>query len=180
MLLHKDVCVKRLDFSKKKRKCREWYCDGDDWVTDFNALTSKKDGIKSSNPEVDTSSGDQFVVPVDEDFPRCPISREPFERFKDEDDGEDLYRDAVKVLVTPRTPLVFEKAHPLGHMMDDFENIRYLIVHKKLVMDKWLLEGKSATLDEVLKHPQCRGFERTLLKRAAGDEQDDDEIFVAL
>lgn len=164
------------------RQCRQWFCTGDQWITDFDSLTLKKNEEvtnKNSNLEVDGSGVEQFVVPVDEDFPRCPISREPFERMKD-DDGEDLYRNAVKVLVTPRTPHVFEKGHPLGHMMDEIDTIRYLIVHKKLVMDNWLREGKSCTLDEVLKHPQCRGFDREILKQAAADEQEDDEIFVML
>ncbi len=173
--------MKTTEFLRKNktssRQSRQWYCTVDQWITEFDSLTTNKHGSITAESQNNAVALEQFVVPVDEDFPRCPISGEPFVRSEDED-GEELYRDAVKVLVTPRTPHIFEKSHPLGHMMDDIDSMRYMIVHKTLVMDSWLREGKSTTLEEVFKHPSCCGLNRDLLKKAATDEQDDDEIFV--
>jgi hypothetical protein len=43
------------------------------------------------------SSGVEFIVPADEHFPRCPVSKEMFETFFDEDEGEMMFRNAAKV-----------------------------------------------------------------------------------
>ncbi len=63
-----------------------------------------------------TSSGVEFIVPADEHFPRCPVSKEMFETFFDEDEGEMMFRNAAKVM----------NSHLFDDILDDF---LHLLLH---------------------------------------------------
>jgi hypothetical protein len=179
-----DHVLKSSDILKKtkavSRQSRQPYCTIEQWVTDFFALVPDKNLATPSTSQLtkQPESNDEFVVPVDEDFRRCPISGEPFKVFKDAD-GDELFLNAVQVFVTPKVANVFEKAKPIGHLLEAADDIRYLIIQKTLVLEQWLREDKCTTLEDVLAHPQCRGFNAELLKKAAGDEQTD-EIYMML
>lgn len=61
--------------------------------------------------------------------------------------------------------------------------MRYLIVHKVLVLDSWLQSGKATTLSEALQRyatvPAALEVTKRLLA-AAGEEENEDDVFVVL
>ena len=72
---------------------------------------------------------EEFVVPADENFTRCPVSKEAFETVWDDEEGAFMYRNAVKVLVTDAADKeLFKMALPTEQT-----GMGYLIVHKPLV-----------------------------------------------
>jgi hypothetical protein len=221
---HHDAYLERKKLLKKKkenkdiRESREWYCRLDQWISDFNSLTTKDNtnpnkqatsttttaSSSSSASKQSSSSGSQsnveFVLPADENFTRCPISREAFSTIWDDEEGEMMFRNAVKVLVTENSdPNLYKIAKPLlnnSTKEDEANNnnndqlslknrIRYLVVHKLLVMDRWLAEGKAANLKNALLRYESlgeRGQETiSALKSVVDEEEEDDEdIFVVL
>jgi hypothetical protein len=199
------------------RTYRQWYCKESQWITDFGSLKRSSDTDKISGssstlsssssstlhstnkPSTLTSGGigsgshddlqdEEMVLPADEHFTRCPVSNEAFLPEWDTEEGDYMYRNAVKVLLTDQADsLLYQKVgqstdHPL---------IRYIIIHQKLVMDGWLAAGKLFSLYETNKKIQQRygggggesGGEvsRVLIKayrEAAGEEEDSHDIFV--
>jgi hypothetical protein len=124
---------------------------------------------------------EEFIVPADEDFVRCPITGEPFESVWDQDEGEFMYRNAVKVLVTEKSdPSIY--ALGKGTTATD---IRYIIVHKLLVLDAWLAQGRADSLKNAkLRYAQMLGqadvAEKCALLTQAADDEDDEDVFVLL
>lgn len=135
---------------------------------------------------------EEFIVPADEHFTRCPISREVFEAFFDEEEGEFMYRNAAKLLVTESADAGLFKLGRATENKNSHEGdiVRYLIVHKLLVLDNWLQSGKATSLSEALQRYQAAGTKvpaaieaANRLKAAvaaAGDEEDEDDVFVVL
>lgn len=166
----------------------------------------KKSGISGgdSNPSMgstegsnDTVAAEEFVIPADEDFISCPISKEVFENFFDDEEGELMYRNAVKVLVTPTAntsiyhlgkpvPLDMEEdtmSPQLQSMLPEIEKIHYMIVNKPLVMDKWLQEERAMSLRDALIRYNVqgkRGKELAMILKTAAGEEDEDDIFVII
>mmetsp|Transcript_15939 Transcript_15939/g.32286 ORF Transcript_15939/g.32286 Transcript_15939/m.32286 type:complete len:916 (+) Transcript_15939:79-2826(+) len=202
------------------REYRDWYCTCTQWVTDFNALgtvsgpgagtATSTSGTGSTGSGVVTSattSGtvtmtngaaagvqkeeeEEFILPADEFFPRCPVSREVFECLWDEEEGEMMYRNAVKVLLTERAdPVLFKSAQPVPWQQQEEENgtamhpVRYLIVHKILVLDQWLTAGKAVPLQDALTRYKAMGGSAgqawaDKLMDAVGEDDDEEDIFV--
>lgn len=209
---HTNAFLERKKLLKKKkesanvRECREWYCASSQWVTDFNRLLLSTDasssGLDGGDPSSSGGKGEagshphlppaqqppqlqqqqeEFIVPADEHFIRCPISREIFESFFDEDEGEFMYRNAARLLVTESADAVLFK---LGRETEE-ASVRYLIVHKLLVLDSWLQAGKATTLSDALMRyeavPAAVAKEvARKLRNAAGDEENEDDVFVML
>jgi len=214
---------------RHKRAHREWYCTASQWATDFNTATSAtliasdtSGSIASVNAAGATATGSsalfssssaaaaadtanvQYVVPADEHFTRCPISKEVFEVVWDAEEGEMMYRNAVKVLVTPNADAqLYEQAQPLEDLFDvgggeaeassnqgPASSMRYLIVHKLLVLDQWLMSGKAATVrDAILRYTGVEGMYTSTspgeekikqLLHAVADEDEQDDTFVIL
>ncbi len=174
---------------QRERLCREWNCTLEQWVTNFGEL--KKVQVVSNQIGTSTSNGDEeYIVPADEHFVRCPISHEIFQQDWDYEAGENIFHNAVRVLVTEAgDPNILKVAEtifvdtPSG--ISTVDGVKYLIVHKPLVMDRWLAEGKAKTLLEVLQHlkeQQHSTFAIDLIDRlvqAAGDD-DEEDVFVIL
>ncbi len=135
-----------------------------------------------------------YVVPADEYFVRCPISREVFEQKWDSEEGEHMFRHAVKVLVTEAADAsVFSLGRPTSQ-----SGIRYLIVHKTLVMNGWLEQGRADTLRNaklrylgqqqlLLQQTQAQqsqtaqaAGDKCVSLTAAAEDEDEDDIFVML
>lgn len=124
-------------------------------------------------------AGREYSVLADEQFTRCPISRERFVSIFDEDSGDMWYRNAARVLVTSLADvstynLAMETEHPA---------VRYLIINKGLVLDSWLNIGKAASYNDAMQRYQAMGAEHsekvTGLQTALGQE-DEDNCFVVL
>jgi hypothetical protein len=142
--------------------------------------------------EVPQAPEEEFIVPADEHFTRCPISREVFEAFFDEEEGEFMYRNAAKLLVTDSADAaLFKLGRATGNKIpSEGDIVRYLIVHKLLVLDNWLLSGKATSLSEALQRYQAAGTKVPAAIEAAnrlkaavaagGDEEDEDDVFVVL
>lgn len=182
-----------------KMTFRQWYCKESQWLTDFGSLTVSGDTAGGDRNEMrggstwrggegatdEASSSDlEMVVPADEHFTRCPVSHETFVPEWDPEEGDYMYRNAVKVLVTEDADYdLYEECHATSH-----PTIRYAIVNQKLVMDGWLSAGKAATLSDVLKkigEKYSGGASNvgSAIKRAlstAADDEDPDDIFVRL
>lgn len=191
----KKLLMKKKD--QRERVCREWNCTLDQWITNFGELktlapsTTKQNGSGGSNVPAGSSGDDEeYIVPADEHFVRCPISHEVFRQDWDYEAGENIFHNAVKVLVTEAgDPNIVKVAQPIyaDSMSEEtvVQGIKYLIVHKPLVMDRWLSEGKAKTLLEVLRHlkeQQHSTYAIDLVDRllqAAGDE-DEEDVFVIL
>ena len=128
---------------------------------------------------------EQFIVPADEHFTRCPVSREVFEAFFDEEEGEFMYRNAARLLVTkPADSALFNLGRETENKVPD---VRYLIVHKLLVLDSLLQSGKATSLSEALQRYQAAGARvpaalevAERLRAAAGEEENEDDVFVML
>jgi hypothetical protein len=129
-----------------------------------------------------------MIVPADEHFTRCPVSNEAFIPEWDEEEGDYMYRSAVKVLVTATSdPSLFELCQSTPHPL-----LRYAIVHQLLVMDGWLASGKAITLQAATRRLQSgsggavAGDEASrkqailALLSAIGEEDDEDDVFIVL
>ena len=187
------------------REHREWYCSTAQWVTDFNALSGGGEGSAVSGGshvmgsiaagrEGENEEDEEFVVPADEHFTRCPVSREVFECLWDAEEGEMMYRNAVKVLLTEAAdPALFQQAQPIPWDTVDAGTaeggggspVRYIIVHKLLVLNQWLASGRAAPLqDAVWRYKSIPGVsgqaKADRILRAVGEDDDDDDIFVLL
>eukprot|EP01031_Cornospumella_fuschlensis_P032832 gene32832-39697_t len=169
---------------KEVREYRELYCTIMQWVTDFNELNKHKSGDQESSLGANKESlvTEEFITPADEKFPRCPVSKEKFETYWDNDEGELMYKHAVKVLVTEAADSnIFNLAAPIPDVQN---GVKYIIVHQLLVLNKWLQEGRAVTLkDAILRYENIgpKGLEYIhKMKAAAGEDEQDDDIFVLL
>lgn len=200
-LEQKKVQQKRKDqqiTSLGSRQTRDLYCKLSQWITDFNALNggvnSKRllsSGESASAGAVaavgssgsNSSSNEEFIIPADEFFPRCPISKERFETFWDDEEGELMYRHAVKVLLTESADAdLFKLARPT--LAVDDSGVRYLLVHKVLVLDKWQAEGRVVTLKDAALRYEPMGERGKLfiqrMRASAGEDEDEEDVFVLL
>jgi hypothetical protein len=152
----------------------------------YNA-TGLNPSSSSLTSSINTNTNEVFIVPADENFTRCPISKEAFESFWDDEEGELMYRNAVKVLVTESADPALYK---LGKETNQL-NVRYIIVHKLLVLDSWLMNGRADTLSRVkLRYSVCNSTASEIvnasisilnsLVAAAGDDEDEDDIFAII
>lgn len=179
------------------REYREWYCSPSQWVSDFSQLSlSGAEGGGGNAVQAaasaaaagkdDAGAEEEFMLPADEAFPRCPVSREMFECAFDEEEGEMMYLNAAKVLV--RAPVAAavaaggDELFALGRPTEE-PNVHYLIVHKLLVLDNWLALGQAVSLrNAVTRYEQMGGGADVVqqLRRAAGDDESEEDIFVHL
>ena len=212
---HSEVVIaRRLNRAKGLRESREWYCSCSQWVSDFNSLSAK--GVLltgaaasiTSAPALSSSGsratggaaaeeegdGEEYIVPADEHFTRCPISKEMFETTFDAVEGAMLCRNAVKVLIAPPSLLGSSAAsvvaagdmdtaavYNLGRPTEDEPEVHYCIVHK-FVLDRWLARGQAASFANALeRYRQSGGGDQVveLLKRAA-EAEDEEDLFVKL
>lgn len=203
---HTDAFLEQKKLLRKKkdsvREFREWFCTAAQWVSDFNALqragstngdhgsgvgglsvdATRTSGL-SENGKIETPQ-EELICPADENFIRCPISKEVFENVWDEDEGEYMYRNAVKILITEDADAAYYK---LGKPTAA-TGVRYIIVQKLLVLDSLLEQGKAATLSEVIERYMATGAKsrsagiyatvEKLKEASVGDHPDD--IFVML
>jgi hypothetical protein len=202
---HTDAFLARKDFYRKKESLgekvfRTWYSTANQWCSDKTgrgAGGGMKDGDASGGREGgrsgvdDRSAGSRastaagsdevFIVPADEYFVRCPVSKEVFESVWDEDEGEYMYRNAVKVLVTEKAdPAIYALGQPTTGAGDD---VHYLIVHKLLVLDVWLSQGRADSLKNTkLRYAQMldQGANKCELLTQAAEDEDEEDVFVML
>ena len=95
--------------TKSTRSFRTWYCTSSEWITDFNArtedgrdkflahtvggvYTAHTAGSGQNGKEGGDAIEEEFCVPADERYTRCPVSKEMFEQVWDEDEGAFMYR----------------------------------------------------------------------------------------
>lgn len=169
----------------KQREHRELYCTIEQWVSDFNALNLKNKPTEESK-QGNTAPGEaveEFIIPADENFVRCPFSHESFDKFFDNVEGCFMYRNAVKVFVSNNSnSAIYQKGKPAmdPDTDDEIEGLRYLVVHKPLIVDQWIQEGKATTLEEAIQRFESLGDGALAekLKQAAGEEDLEDIFFV--
>lgn len=194
---HLDVLfTKNQDKQRKEgtRTYRQWYCKESQWVTDFgnlkpidtekNSNTTNNTTNNKNEKQINEISDEEMVLPADEHFTRCPVSNEAFLPEWDTEEGDYMYRNAVKVLLTEKSDSeLYKIAQPTEYSL-----IRYIIVHQKLVMDGWLAAGKSASLFDTVskinkKYGQDNEISKILINafiEAAGEEEDSNDIFILL
>lgn len=175
---------------------REWYCHLDVWVSNLKgegadtnsdgtggpgAAGSKKSGGGKAGAAA-ASGGKEFIVPADEHFTRCPVSKEEFETVWNDEEGEFMYRHAVKVLVTAAADAaVYKLGQPTSQA-----SVRYIVAHKRLVVDEWIGAGKAATLGDAAQRYQAMSSAASrpelvqALRKAAGEGEDEEAVFVML
>ena len=208
MAQHLDILfVKNSERVRKaaigERTSRAWYCTVNQWVSDFNSLTVQGSTHPGGGKDSGTAPGsaapgmqrltstdglnedEERILLGDENFLRCPVSKEVFEFIWDDEESQIYYRNAVKVLVTAvADPDIYTKCFPTLRA-----EVRYCIVHTKLVLDEWLSCGKAATLRNAMLRYQAISKNEvvTNLLAAVGlsvpfnEENDDlDNIFVLL
>lgn len=119
---HMDLLFrrKRARREHKGEASREWYCTGEQWMTDFGRLglpasgagDSGTDGvggdgtagagggedIPDDGDDIDPD-GAEACVPADERYTKCRICGERFEMFYDNDEEEWMYRNACYLRV---------------------------------------------------------------------------------
>ena len=172
-----------------RRLFRPWFCTTRQWVTDFGALGSSTGGVAAA-AEIQgvEEEEEERIVPANEFFTRCPISNEAFTTFWDSEEGDYMYRNAVKVLCTEKVdPNLYKLSQPTGHPM-----FRYAIVHQLLVMDGWIATGKAVSLAAIVEKLRAENEKREVapdggvveaLRQAIADDEvdvdiDDEDTFV--
>jgi hypothetical protein len=198
--------------SASTREYREWYCTSSQWTSDFNALVSATASAASSSSsgsiskvgaistataaaageKASRADDDEYIVPADEFFTHCPVSREVFQRLWDSEEGEFMFPNAARVLVTHDADAgLFKLGQPIQWMDHPSESsteqqqrscsVRYLIVHKLLVLDQWLDTGKAVTVKEaILRYERIGSHKASLLRNACSDDDDEEEVFVLI
>jgi hypothetical protein len=129
------------------------------------------------------SDGREYSVLADENFPRCPISRERFVSVFDSDSGDMWYKNAAKVLVTSLADVqVFNLSKETEH-----PKVRYIVVNKGLVLDSWLESGKAATYPDCAQRYGADGMGAEYMEKLsdlgvaiAGEEEDDCFVMLEL
>lgn len=155
------------------------------WLQSISLWTGSgarsQDDKPSSLSKDSTKSGtvEEYIVPADENFVRCPITKEAFEKFWDDNEGEFMYRNAVKLLLTAH---VDDYIYSLGRPTNS-SDVRYMIVRKPLLVDSWIDSGKATTLPEAIKLYRSMGRDETFLNdlfRGSGETDEYDDVFVLL
>lgn len=158
-------------------------------MSDFNALGRGDDAplltqVRASNAS--TGGGNDgakkvFVVPADDAFTRCPVSKEVFENFWDQEEGEFMFRNAAKVLVTQAADEnIFRVGQPTLHA-----NVRYCILHKLLVLDGLIANGRADTFRQATARYLSAGTaaakdKAVELAAAVGNDDNQEDLFVML
>lgn len=119
---HMDLLFRRKRARREQKggASREWYCTGEQWMTDFGRLgvpvAGQGDNIgdgtgvegvggggAGDDDSVDGEDGDpdgaDTCVPADERFTKCRICGERFDMFYDNEEEEWMYRNACYLLV---------------------------------------------------------------------------------
>ena len=105
--------------------------DDIDGVGEESSAAEKMASGKGDSADAEDYAEIEMIVPADEHFTRCPVSHETFVPEWDPEEGDYMYRNAVKVLVTQQAdPRLYEDSCDTGHPA-----IKYAIVHQKLVME---------------------------------------------
>lgn len=139
-----------------RRLFRPWFCTARQWITDFGALGSGGTAAETQEQEIAEEEEEERIVPANEFFTRCPISNEAFITFWDSEEGDYMYRNAVKVLCTEKVnKTLFKLGQPTGHPM-----FHYAIVHQLLVMDGWIATGKAVTLASLVEKLRAENEKR--------------------
>jgi hypothetical protein len=182
---HIDSCFARKEIERKalisgEMSHRQWYCSISQWVSDFNALEIKTKATNNITEEERNQSNSQaqqiLPLPFDENFMRCPVSKESFERIFDDDEGEWMYKNAAKVLVSEAAdPSIYKLGQPTIE-----PTIRYLIVHKQLVLDDWLNSGRASSLQGAKERYEAMGNSNDIFIKTLEKAADDEDVFVML
>ncbi len=173
------------------RYSRQWYWDADRWVSDSAASAKAGANAQDSSSGAGSSSSGQaaakpeddeeeMVVLADENFPRCPVSNEVFMTFWDEEEGDIMYRNAVRVILTASAdPQLFSVSKPTS-----VEGVRYALVHKRLALDDWLARGKAVTVKDAMsqkfRESRADGASFPDYAAAAGVDDQETDVFVIL
>lgn len=205
LALHTDAYLARKEAIRKKEAMgekvyRSWYLPLSVWLGDTEA--GDRLGLLGAVLGETAATDEVFVVPADEYFTRCPISREVFEPIWDNDEGEYMYRNAAKVYLTSGSdPSLYSLGRPTTGSRPD---VVYIIVHKLLVLNGWLETGKADTLRRAKQRYMqtlsagigvgvgvgVGGVEgqgaakaeviKALTAAASADDEDEDDVFVLL
>ena len=191
LVSHTDMALTRKETSKKKelggeKNYRIWYEKASQWLLETpteNVNPQNASNIENANKGLSTSTTKEtYVVPADESFPRCVICKELFETVWDQDEGELYYNNAVKLLVTEKSNSelykeCMETPHPL---------VRYCIIHMEgCSLVEYLEQGRVDTLKKAksryknMKNVNNETY-ADMLTTAAGDEEDEDDIFCTI
>jgi len=172
---HMDSYLARKEIERKSANelsYRQYYCTLLQWVSDFNALETNSN--LKTNPaallQKSMKLEESIPLPFDENFMRCPVSKESFERTFEKNEGEWMYKNASKVLVSEDADANIYK---LGQSTSE-PSIRYLIVHNELVLKDWLNCGRATTLKDAKERYEAIGagddiFIKSLEKAADGE-----------
>jgi hypothetical protein len=90
---HTDFILQKKDIQKKKENLgekisRPWFSSAKLWTKNYSKAEKMK---KDDATEIQSSSKINCVL-ADEYFTRCPISKEVFETFWEDSEGEFMYR----------------------------------------------------------------------------------------
>lgn len=118
---HMDLLFRRKRARREQKGSaqREWYCTGEEWMTDFGRLgppasgptNGAADGVGGNggdgegdgeNGVMEGEDADELEanVPADERFTKCRICGDRFDMFYDNDEEEWMYRNACYITVT--------------------------------------------------------------------------------
>jgi hypothetical protein len=191
---------KELNANGENKFYRQWFCSVKIWTsniklgttTGLGASSMMKDkstlSSNSSNDSTNTakSSTKKFICTADDLFVRCPISKEAFETVWDQSRGELIYINTVKVYLNDKCD---EKLYKLAQLASTSatNNVKYMIVHKLLVMDGWISDGRASTFKEIINRYGLMGRKKENdsylmnIQACIDDEgEDEDECFVLL
>lgn len=138
-----DLAAKARAKKEAEQPYRDWYCSSEQWITDFGRLRNEEE---EADFQLEQEEPEELMVKADEHFPKCPISGETFLTIMDDEHGEWVYRNAVRVLLDEGAdPSLFRgKAQPLSQdeaSPDISKEYRYVIV-SRMVFEAWRAQGR--------------------------------------
>lgn len=187
MAKYTDESLTKKEASRKReisgeKVYRNWFATCAQWVSDFNALGRDNEApLYAKSGQGSEEVKRVSVVPADDTFTRCPVSKEVFDTFWDQEEGEFMFRNAAKVLVTQAADEnIFKISQPTSH-----PNVRYCILHKLLVLDGLIANGRADSLRQATARYLSTGTSATKekvaeLEASIGNNENHDDIFVLL
>jgi len=92
--------------------------------------------------------------------------------------GDLMYRNAVKVLIADSDSELFALSRPVS-----YSPFGYIIVHKMLVLDRWLASRKVESVKECVKRLRLEGAESSLIDAvvyASEEDEEEEDIYVVI
>lgn len=165
---------------------REWHCNLVQWATDFGSLLDQNkenmaeigdNSNNNNNQLIDNLNYEDFLLPLDARFEKCPVCHERFDTKWDETLQDMVSVDAVQLLI----PEIY--GANLFHLGIETGNpgVRLIVVKVSYVLSPWIKSGKVASIqDAVAKFRENDRAFADALVQAMDEENFESKVYVLI